>query len=176
MAVLLAAFISCEKTPVDDGEGNNSGSTNLPPEPSIERFHKNRSVESSILKTKIKYSIFLPASYEENLEKSYPVVYFLHGLGESSSKDWTKYTDVIKSLENAGLQEMIYVFPNGSNSYYSNRYDGTYDYMDMFIEELVPYIDATYRTVADKQHRAITGYSMGGFGAMTLAIRHTETF
>lgn len=172
MAVLLAAFMSCEKTSVNSGNEDNTGTE----EPVFERMHKNKLIESSILKTKVKYSIFLPASYEEETSKKYPVVYFFHGLGESNSKDWTKYTNVIESLEKSGLQEMIYVFPNGSNSYYCNRYDGSYNYMDMFVEELVPYIDANYRTVADKQHRALTGYSMGGFGAMAMAIRNPETF
>ena len=175
MAVLLAAFLSCEKTPVDDGK-HEEDTPQEPATPLFERFLKNKLVDSKILKTKVKYSVFLPASYEEDTRKEYPVVYFLHGLGESNSKDWTKYTDIIKTLENSGLQEMIYIFPNGGNSYYCNKYDDSYNYMDMFVEELVPCIDETYRTIGDRQHRAVTGYSMGGFGAAALAIRHPETF
>ena len=56
---------------------------------------------------------------------------------------------------------MIYVMPSGFRSYYVNRLDGNFDYMQMFAEELVPYVDRTYRTLADRGHRAVVGYSMG---------------
>ena len=65
MAVLLAAFMSCEKTSVNSGNEDNTGTE----EPVFERMHKNKLIESSILKTKVKYSIFLPASYEEETSK-----------------------------------------------------------------------------------------------------------
>lgn len=171
LAVLLAAFMGCRKTPVDNGEEPGQ-------EPQeYERYVKGNRFKSQILGEHITYSLFMPADYEINTEASYPVIYFLHGFGESSTKDWTKYMNVIASLEESqGVQPMIYVFPNGYNSYYSNTYDGKFPYMDMFINELVPYIDANYRTVADREHRGIMGYSMGGFGAMVLAMKHPETF
>jgi esterase/lipase superfamily enzyme len=71
---------------------------------------------------------------------------------------------------------MIYVYPMGYQCYYVNKYDGSFDYMDMFAQELVPHIDATLRTIPDRQHRSITGYSMGGFGAYVLAAKHPEIF
>ena len=171
LAVLLAAIMGCRKTPVDNGEEPGQ-------EPQeYERYVKGNRFRSQILGEHITYSLFMPADYESNTEASYPVIYFLHGFGESSTKDWTKYMNVIASLEESqGVQPMIYVFPNGYNSYYSNTYDGKFPYMDMFINELVPYIDANYRTVADREHRGIMGYSMGGFGAMVLAMKHPETF
>lgn len=181
MAVLLAALMSCEKTPVDDGKTDNE-TTETPtpkpePKPENKRYVKGQSIISKKLSQKITYSLFMPASYETETTKTYPVVYFLHGIGESSTKDWTEYINVIENLEaTTGLQEMIYVFPNGFNSYYCNTYDGKFPYMDMFIEELIPHIDKTYRTIGDRQHRAVTGYSMGGFGTMALAIKHPETF
>lgn len=181
MAVLLAAFISCEKTPVDDGNTDNStADTPTPkpePKPENKRYVKGKYFWSEKLNDRITYSLHIPASYETDTTKTYPVVFFLHGIGESSSKDWTEYINVIENLESTtGLQEMIYVFPNGFSSYYCNTYDGKFPYMDMFIEELIPHIDTTYRCIGDRQHRAVTGYSMGGFGTMALAIKHPETF
>lgn len=171
--LLLVAFVGCEKTPVDEGKTPDKPDT---PKPEYERYVKGQDFRSNLLEQRVTYSLFMPADYETATDRHYPVVYFLHGIGESSSKDWTEYMKVIESLENQGLQEMIYVFPNGYNSYYSNTFDGEFPYMDMFIKELIPHIDETFRTVADRQHRAITGYSMGGFGAMVLAHRHPETF
>ena len=130
LAVLLAAFMGCRKTPVDNGEEPGQ-------EPQeYERYVKGNRFRSQILGEHITYSLFMPADYESNTEASYPVIYFLHGFGESSTKDWTKYMNVIASLEESqGVQPMIYVFPNGYNSYYSNTYDGKFPYMDMFINE-----------------------------------------
>jgi esterase/lipase superfamily enzyme len=79
-------------------------------------------------------------------------------------------------LERAGLEPMIYVCPNGWNTYYSNYYDGSLYYMDMFVQELIPHIDGKFRTIADREHRAVVGYSMGGFGAMVLPMKHPEMF
>lgn len=171
-AVLLMAFIGCEKKPVDDGK-----EPDIPePEQKYERYVKGQRFRSELLGEYITYSLFMPADYETETDKTYPVVYFLHGIGESSTKDWTEYMKVIEGLEDNGLQEMIYVFPNGFNSYYSNTYDGEFPYMDMFIDELVPHIDTAFRTKADRQFRAVTGYSMGGFGTTVLALKHPETF
>ena len=176
MVVLLAAFISCEKPGVDDETTDKPVSQDPKPEQKDERYVKGKYVRSTILNERVTYSMLLPASYQTDTVKRYPVVYFLHGIGESSTKDWSEYMEVAKKLEKSGLQEMIYVFPNGYSSYYCNTYNNEFRYMDMFIEELVPHIDATYRTINDRQYRAVTGYSMGGFGTAALAIRHPETF
>ena len=127
----------------------------------------------------VTFSILLPKNYTKDKDKRYPVVYMLHGLGdkpESWNDSWLRVQPTIEGLEDEGLGDMIYVFPSGFRTYYCNRYNGKYPYMDMFVTELIPYIDATYRTIADKDHRAVTGYSMGGFGACALALKHPELF
>lgn len=136
-------------------------------------------MESKILERNINLSILLPADYVSNEKQEYPVVYMLHGFGDNHTSwndKWLKVEAKINELEDKGLPPMIYVFPEGFNSYYSNRYTGRFNYMDMFIEELVPYIDKTYRTIPDRTHRAVIGYSMGGFGAMVLPLKHPEVF
>ena len=161
---LLAAVIGCGKEPTPE-----------PVEPEFERYISNIMYENNAQVYKSTYSILLPADYESNLEQRYPVVYMLHGYGESG-KDWGNWVGTIKSMEEIGLQQMIYVFPNCNDSYYCNYYDGKAMYMDMIINDLVPLIDGTYRTIADREHRAVMGYSMGGFGAMVLPLKNPDVF
>ena len=105
----------------------------------------------------------------DDADRRYPVVYMLHGYGDNHTSWNGNYLHAnarIQALEKNGLSEMIYIFPAGYNSYYCNYYNGKYNYMDMFVQELVPHVDKSFRTIADRAHRALTGYSMGGFGAM----------
>lgn len=143
------------------------------------RYAEDVSVSSKCLGKTVGFNILLPSDYLTSKDKRYPVVYMLHGFGDNR-KSWNdQYLRVeskIEELEGNGLQSMIYVFPDGYNSYYSNTYDGSFKYMDMFIDELVPYIDKVYRTIPDRQHRAVVGYSMGGFGAMVLPMKNPDVF
>lgn len=168
IALLLASTVGCSSKRI------------LPDNPGpFLRYTEDLSMHSEILGTDIKYCVLLPESYREDVSKRYPVVYMLHGYGDNH-KSWNgKYLHAntkIQLLESKGLSEMIYVFPEGFTSYYCNYYNGKYNYMDMFVDEFVPYIDKKFRTMPDKEHRAVTGYSMGGFGAMVLAEKHPEVF
>ena len=136
-------------------------------------------VPTELLTIPVPISVLLPKSYLSDPDRRYPVVYMLHGLGDnpkSWNDSWLRVQPTIESLEENGLGDMIYVFPSGYKTYYCNRYGGGYPYMDMFINELIPFVDKNYRTIADKEHRAITGYSMGGFGACALALKHPDMF
>lgn len=159
--------------------GNNSGQGGDDPSPISGRYGADMSFDSKILKRPILYSIFLPKDYDTAKDRSYPVVYMLHGYGDNNKSwndRWLDVNNLIMDLEAGGLGDMIYVFPYGFNHYWCNHYNGKYDMMDMIIEEFIPYIDNTYRTMPDRQHRCVTGYSMGGFGAIAMAERHPETF
>ena len=144
-----------------------------------QRFISNQPFHSELLGMEVPYAVVLPADYDTAVDKSYPVVYLTHGIG-CTPDDWNdKYIQFEKTLvqlEADGLGDMIYIFPTGFNSYYSNTYDGRFPYMDMFIKEFIPYIDGKYRTISDREHRATIGFSMGGFGAMVLPLRNTDTF
>ncbi len=145
----------------------------------FQRYTQDLTMHSDILGRDIKYSVYLPASYRDAPSVRYPVVYMLHGYGDNHNSwngNYLHANSKIDNLEAKGLSEMIYVFPQGYTSYYCNTYDGKYNYMDMFTQEFIPHIDASFRTIADKKHRGITGYSMGGFGAMVLAEKHPELF
>lgn len=143
------------------------------------RYAEDLSIGSNILGKNVSFNILLPEDYLSSPKKRYPVIYMLHGLGDNR-KSWnSQYLRVenkVKELEAQGLEPMIYIFPDGYNSYYCNTYDSAFKYMDMFIDELVPHIDKTYRTIADREHRAAIGYSMGGFGAMILPLKNPDVF
>ena len=148
-------------------------------DPNPDRYQRDLVLSSTILDTDVRYSLLLPKDYHDNQDRHYPVVYMLHGYGDDQNSwngDWLHARDRISALESAGLEDMIYVYPMGYQCYYVNKYDDSFDYMDMFVQELVPHIDATLRTIPDKQHRCVTGYSMGGFGAYVLAAKHPEVF
>ena len=195
LVCLLAMMLSCasartdqeytaspdpsEEPSVEPSEEPSEDVSSEPAKPKFTRYNKDLVMSSVVLDTDLRYSILLPKDYEENPDKRYPVVYMLHGLGDNQNSwngDWLHAYDRIKLLEGQGLEDMIYVYPMGYQCYYSNRYNGSFNYMDMFATEFVPFIDREYRTVADKQHRCITGYSMGGFGAWVLAGLHPELF
>ena len=169
----LLAFTSCGCSQKNEQQ--------VPPEPSGEfvRMTDDILVQTQLLPVAVPISVLLPKSYLKEPEKRYPVVYMLHGLGDkpqSWNDSWLRVQASIESLEEKGLGDMIYVFPSGYTTYYCNRIDNGYPYMDMFVTELVPFVDKTYRTIPDKAHRALTGYSMGGFGACALALKHPELF
>lgn len=172
-AVLLMAIIGCEKDPADDGKDPNNGQGEQ--KPVSARYIKELKYSTENAGWTASFGIMLPEEYESETEKSYPVVYMLHGYGEHG-KDWSSWVSAIQTLEDQGLQDMIYVFPNCGNSYYCNYYDDSARYMDLIIEDLVPYIDSNYRTIADRRHRAVMGYSMGGFGAMVLPLKNPDIF
>ena len=151
----------------------------VPPSDTFVRMTDGVIVQSTLLNFPIPFSVLLPKSYIKEPDKRYPVVYMLHGLGdkpESWNDSWLRVQPTIESLEESGMGDMIYIFPSGYKTYYCNRFDGSYPYMDMLVSELIPFVDATYRTIPDKGHRAVTGYSMGGFGACALALKHPELF
>ena len=170
-AVLATLFFGCAC--VEGGE--------LPPVDSakFQRYSQDNVLQSEILGREILYTVYFPESYLQDKEKRYSVVYMLHGYGDNNNSWNGNYLHAnaqIDKLTARGMSEMIYVFPQGFNSYYCNRYDGSFDYMDMFVRELIPLIDKSLRTIPDREHRSITGYSMGGFGAMALAEKHPELF
>lgn len=150
--------------------------TNPPVEETFVRLLTNEALESVILKKSINYAVLLPENYNTSTD-SFPVVYLLHGFGDNESAWYNggriRYYSGKYSSE---ISPAIYVMPEGYNSYYVNRYNGRFPYMDMFTKELVPEIDSLYRTKADRSQRAVMGYSMGGYGALILPAMNPDLF
>ena len=139
---------------------------------------ESRAVQSKILGRGVRYSVLLPPSYDEDKTRRYPVLYYLHGLGdnEQSLLNYGAW-DLIGDLQEKGkIGEFIVVTPNGGHTFYVNSRDGRVRYEDFFIQEFIPTIDQRYRTMGVRAGRAISGTSMGGYGALRFAFKYPKLF
>lgn len=140
--------------------------------------YKSLDFDSELVNNRLKYSIYLPPYYHTTND-SFPVLYLLHGYGggETSWIDRCNIHRIIDSLIlTRQITPMIIVMPDGKNSYYINDYQRKFPYEDIFIKELIPYIDSTYKSLSSKKFRFIAGLSMGGYGAIVLSIKHHDVF
>lgn len=121
--------------------------------------------------------ILLPTGYQDHPGLHYPVLYLLHG-GYGSYVDWT--TAGHAEQLTAGLPLIVVMPDGGKGGWYSNWSNGGSggppQWETFHIDQLIPWVDANLRTVADRRGRAIAGLSMGGFGALSYAARHPERF
>ncbi len=138
----------------------------------------NLSLSSEILNKEMKFALYLPAGYESS-ERSYPVLYLLHGGGDDQ-KAWIQQGDVQRIADKAFAEgkadPMIIVTPDAGMTFYMNNAQGEYPYEDYFIKELIPFIEQHYRCRTEKKYRAIGGLSMGGFGSLLYSMHHPELF
>jgi S-formylglutathione hydrolase FrmB len=139
-------------------------------------------LNSRILKHPVHYCVYLPAGYDagaaRHLAQSYPVLYFLHGLGDNeqtlfNSGGWTLLDDLRRQHKTA---EFLIVAPEGGRTFYINSADGSVRYSDFFLQEFIPLIETKYRVGKGRSNRAISGISMGGYGALRFAFSHPELF
>ncbi len=139
-------------------------------------------LDSRILKHPVHYCVYLPASYDigatTHPAQSYPVLYFLHGLGDNertlfNSGGWTLLDDLRQKHQ---IGEFLIVAPEGGRTFYINSADGTTRYNDFFLQEFIPLIEAKYRIQRGRSGRAVSGISMGGYGALRFAFSHPEMF
>lgn len=130
-------------------------------------------VYSSKMNKEVKSVVIKPENYAKN--KKYPVVYLLHGYSDNYSK-WVSTVPSIKKL--ATKHEIIIVCPDGGyNSwYFDSHVDPGFQYESYITEDLRKFVEHHYAVIKDRKGRAITGLSMGGHGAMYLAIRHRDLF
>jgi S-formylglutathione hydrolase FrmB len=134
--------------------------------------------------TEQKISVYLPPSYDSSQTKRYPVVYLLHGLGIGRML-WMRdegfnILPVLNGLISSGkAREMIVVAPNGRNAFNGSFFVNsatTGNWEDHISRDVVSYVDANYRTVARASSRGIAGFNMGGFGAISIGMKHPEIF
>ena len=136
------------------------------------------SLPSPLLRGPVRYCVILPPSYDAQKTRKYPVLYFLHGLGDHedaliSSGAWN-----IAEQQRASGQtgEMILATPDAGASFYINARNGNPRYEDFFMREFVPAIERRYRGMGTRSGRGITGLSMGGYGALHLAFKYPQMF
>ncbi|HQV32567.1 MAG TPA: alpha/beta fold hydrolase [Calditrichia bacterium] len=131
-------------------------------------------------------TVYLPPAYDANPEKHFPVLYFLHGFTDSDGQwfgwqqHWINLHEVLDAAIEEGLSaEMIVVMPNAYNRFKGSMYSSSEtigDWETFVSRELVAYIDAHYRTVADPSARGLAGHSMGGYGAIRLGMKYPEVW
>jgi len=136
------------------------------------------SFKGRILDWPVRYCVMLPPAYEKEGRKKYPVLYFLHGLGEGEqtllrSGGWGLIEDVRREGK---IGDFLMVAPEGRASFFINSADGRDRYSDFFLTEFLPYIESHYHVIRDPRTRGVTGLSMGGYGALRLAFAHSELF
>lgn len=121
--------------------------------------------------------VTLPASYFTTTTTRYPVIYLLHGGAGGNSAQWTTGGGAAEEI--TANTEVITVMPDGGKvGWFTNWVDQhpAQRWADFYIDEVIPWVDANFRTVAAKSGRAIAGLSMGGYGAVRLAQDHPELF
>lgn len=155
---------------------------------------------SAALRARKQLVVYLPPSYDREPARRYPVAYYLHGLW-GDEWNWVRQGRLdaaMDSLVAAGAPEMVVVMPDGDDSWYTTwnallpiaecqrdtvrrepaaSYCVPWTHYDDYVaRDLVAKVDSSYRTLADRRHRGIAGLSMGGYGAMALALGYPDVF
>jgi enterochelin esterase-like enzyme/dienelactone hydrolase len=144
-----------------------------PPGTAYKTFH------SKTIGADVSYLVYLPPRYDNDPTARYPVLYCLHASGGAPRRAAGGILPRLAPAIRAGrVPPLIVVFPNGLRgaTMYSDSRDGKYPVESVIVKDLVPHIDATYRTVAARHARAFDGFSMGGFGAAHLGFKYPEVF
>jgi len=137
---------------------------------------------SRILKQQVHYCVMLPDGYAAGVARhparQYPVLYFLHGLGDNEqtlikSGGWNLVEDLRQQHK---IGDFLIVAPEGRDTFYINSADGRVRYSDFFLTEFMPYIEHKYSIQRSRRTRGISGVSMGGYGALRFAFAHPELF
>lgn len=193
--LLLSLFACSSSKPTEPAKPTPSAG---PPSASrvvIEHFHSDAlGVDKNVV-------VYLPAGYDSTPAAKWPVFYYLHGLGGNET-NWTEHGKLKESADSLGIGAII-VMPDGDDGFYVDSAskidfdacmkDGTglfmpqrepkdttcvrqRSYETYIAKDLVGWTDATYHTIAKRDGRGIAGLSMGGFGAMALALRHPDEF
>lgn len=140
--------------------------------PSVPRYRRRivlitRQLDSDALGVAKSVVLYLPADYDAKTLR-YPVFYYLHGYSGDETT-WVKEGKLDAAADALGLDAII-VMPDGDDSFFADEYE-TY-----ISRDLITWVDSTFRTIATRGGRAIAGMSMGGYGALHLAIRHPDLY
>lgn len=131
-------------------------------------------VYSTAMKKNIKTCVITPDSYKKG-KKKLPVVYLLHGYSGNYATWIKSFKEVAEQVDKYGFI-VIGVDGNYSSWYFDSPIDPAFKYETYIIDELIPFIDKKYKTIASREGRAISGLSMGGHGALYLSFKHQEVF
>lgn len=135
-------------------------------------------LNSKILGSSMRYCVFLPEGYDASPSTRYPVLYFLHGLGDNERSlvnlgAWNLVNNLRREKK---IGDFLIVTPEGRRGFYVNSANGRFRYSDFFYREFLPLIERKYRLKPGRQNRAIGGFSMGGYGAFRFAFSTPDLF
>lgn len=142
------------------------------------------SIQSKVLGATVKYNVWLPWGFERSTEGQYPVLYLLHGFTDTYSA-WVekgRVDEIADELLQTGeISPMIIIMPNAGGPDTRNVWNGYFDmdgwaYETFFFTEFIPAVEKKYHIVGDRQHRAVSGLSMGGGGSTVYSQRHPDMF
>ena len=189
ISLLANASASVPSEPLCQQKQQNSQKRKKPPRPfnwvspahpqtvaKIAKGLRHGTFKSPSMGIDVGYHIYLPPGYEKDEDTRYPVVFHLHGGrpgGEHKSIPLARFVD--KAVRDGKLRPTIYVFPNGGPMSWYN-YPKVEKGMgeDVFVKELIPHIDKTYRTIGGRKGRAIEGFSQGGRGTTRILMKYPE--
>lgn len=136
-----------------------------------------RTFESRLASARVSYHIYLPPQYQADETKKFPVVYWLHGTG-GGEQGIPPLTGIFAESIRAGkIPPMLIVFVNGLPAgMWCDSKDGKAPVESILINELIPEIDKQFRTVSAPEGRILEGFSMGGYGAARIGMKHFEKF
>ncbi len=132
--------------------------------------------------------VYLPPDYEKQTKVRYPVVYLSHGFTDKANRTWLTENEGLrmnigavmdKLIAQGKVRPMILVMPDGSNKFGGSFYTSsitTGNWEDFITRDLVNYIDKKYQTIPNAESRGIVGHSMGGYGAIKLAMKHPDIY
>lgn len=136
------------------------------------------SLPSKILSRSVPYCVVLPPPFDADKSRHFPILYFLHGLGDNEqflihSGLWNLAEDL---RDRGELKDFLIATPAGGASFYINARDGMNRYEEFLVQEFLPYIEKRFRVAPGRANRAISGVSMGGYGALHLGFAHPKLF
>lgn len=136
-----------------------------------------RFFESVAAKTKVSFFIYTPEAYAAEKARRFPVLYWLHGTGGGVPGVPVLAARFDAAIRAGKIPPMLVVFPNGmASSMWCDSADGAVPMETVVVKELVPHLDATFRTVASCEGRLVEGFSMGGYGAARFGFKYPEVF
>lgn len=139
-----------------------------------------RSFSSSSLGQEAEYSVLIPARYDQET-RNYPVIYFLHGMFNDHTSWATERYGLIpaqieKLMVDGKIPPSLVVIPDAGNSFYTNSIDGTGRYEDFICQDIIQEIERNFRVSSARENRSVGGVSMGGYGALKIALKRPLEF
>ncbi len=180
LLLALLFVVSLSNAPgAEKKKGNDPWSTvwvNAPNKP-LPTGVTHRTYPSAAMKCEVGYCVYLPPTYEQEKAQRFPVIYYLHGGGGNELGVLPEAAFLHQQITAGALPPFIMVMPNGgTGSYFADSVDCKVMSETTIIRELIPQIDATFRTIASRNGRCIQGFSMGALGATKLACKYPDLF